>query len=70
MAVGGALDGTILLFTRGRRKGQVWLKVWDDAPGVAGVPDDPEAGMYRVATSFARFLRGLVSESEANKKVV
>jgi hypothetical protein len=69
IAIGSAPDGTILLFTKGRRKGQVWLKVWDDVPGIAGVPDDPEAGLYCLATSFRGFLESLCSEEEAKRRV-
>jgi hypothetical protein len=64
----GAGDN-LLLFTSGRRKGQVWLKVWDELDASEGSQNDPEDAMYRLATSFKGFLRTLCTEEEASRRV-
>ena len=70
IAGGGPED--ILLFVRGRRRGQVWLKVWDD---VYAGPEhnrdtDPNEGLYFLAKSFNEFLAMLCTEEEAEQRAL
>jgi hypothetical protein len=69
VAIGYTGSGdTILLFVQGEWKNQVWLKAWDEgADRIA--PPDPWIGMYRIASSFKRFLGALCSMDEAEKRV-
>ena len=73
ITIGGAGGGSdhILLFVRGKKRGQVWLKVWDE---VNDDPDpdrdtNPKEGLYRLAMSFDKFLQSLCSEEEAEKRI-
>lgn len=59
---------SILLFSKGRRKGQVWLKVWDDTVSDPNVTASPEEGLYKLAGSFRAFLKMLCTEEEARQR--
>jgi hypothetical protein len=50
--------GEVILFLRGTRRGQVWLKDWEDDT------NDPEAGLRFAASNFKEFLEKLQSEDE------
>jgi hypothetical protein len=55
LPIGHAAGGqVILLFVRGERRGQIWLKDEDAAVG-----DDPDEATYCLARSFAEFVRSL-----------
>jgi hypothetical protein len=73
IAIGGAGGGheDILLFVSGRRRGQVWIKVWDDLSHDADFNRDtnPNEGLYKLATSFDVFLEMLCTEEEAEQRV-
>jgi hypothetical protein len=57
VAIGDGAGGSILLFVRGLRAGQVWYKVWHDF-GCEEL-DRPMAGMGQLAPTFNAFLDGL-----------
>jgi len=67
-AGGGHED--ILLFVRGRRRDQIWLKVWDDVSEDVDLDrnTDPEEGLYFLANSFNEFLSMLCTEEEAERR--
>jgi hypothetical protein len=58
----------LLLFTTGRRKGEVWLKQCEEVDSDPDSPADPAPGMYRIAASLKKFLACLCDEEEAIKK--
>jgi hypothetical protein len=55
--IGAAASGDLVLFLAGPRRGEVWLKNWDDC----GREDAEDAmlGMYSIAPSFERLIDGL-----------
>ncbi|MBX3110311.1 MAG: SMI1/KNR4 family protein [Fimbriimonadaceae bacterium] len=70
IAVGYTGPGdSILLFTSGRRRGQVWLKVWDDVSSDPKIVAKPSDGLYKLAGSFNAFLKNLCTEEEAERRL-
>lgn len=66
VAVGFAAGSNpLVVFWRGPRKGQVWLKAWDDLPPDSP-EDDPGSGMYRIASDWWSFLRRLRPEAQCH----
>lgn len=63
-----ASDNFILLFVKGKRKNQVWLRLLEDTDFDPEAKPNPEDGMFRLAPSFAKFLSSLCSEDEAEKR--
>jgi hypothetical protein len=59
-----ASDNFILLFVEGKRKNEVWLRLLEDTSNDPSAKPDPEEGMYRLAPSFGRLLKGLCSEED------
>ena len=53
-------DNPLLLLTSGRRAGEVWLKIWDDA-------DEGKAwdGAYKLSGSFSELLKSMKSTEAA-----
>ena len=47
----------IILFVDGRRKGEVWLKAWHRL--THDNMDDPEEDLYKLASSFASFMKAI-----------
>jgi hypothetical protein len=47
----------LVLFARGERRGQVWMRLWEDY-----TDDNPEAALYFVAKSFASLLSNLAAD--------
>jgi len=59
-------DDPLLLFVRGRRRGQIWIKVKSD---INEDPDperdtNPSDGLYKLANSFNEFLGKLRTEAD------
>lgn len=59
---------SLLILTTGARKGQVWLKLWDEVDSDPDSKPDPKQGMHRVAASFDKFLAILCDEETADRK--
>lgn len=55
-------DERVLLFVRGSRRGQVWLKEW--ATLQMHGHDDPEADLTFVADRFDQFLHVLLDDED------
>lgn len=68
-ADGGEND--ILLFVRGSRRNQLWIKVWDETECKLDLKrdTDPELGMHFLANSLGEFLEMLCTEEEADRRV-
>jgi hypothetical protein len=57
-------DDILLLYYHGPNEGQVWLKLWEQVTFVTDEPNNPDAGTYLIAESFAEFLKMLRDGSE------
>jgi hypothetical protein len=49
-------DDILLLFTFGPRRGQIWIKDWEQVSPTVDKPTDAESAVYFVAGSFTDFL--------------
>jgi len=58
-------DDQIMLFVRGARRGQVWMRVWDDLANHPPAVPDTEDALYLVAMSFSEFIAMLYKEDVA-----
>ncbi len=66
IAIAGTQCGEeVLLFTSTRRVGEVWLKSWFQFAEKGH--DDPEADVFRLASSFTEFLKILGQTSDTRK---
>ncbi len=59
---------SILLYTLGPRRGQVWLKDWDLLPDASGSTSKPTDAMFKLAPSFQKFVERLCSQEEAERR--
>jgi hypothetical protein len=58
----------LLMFASGGRKGEVWLKLWDEVDSDPESTPDPKQGLYRIAGTLKKFLASLCDEEAAMKK--
>lgn len=61
-------EHSLLMFAGGARKGEVWLKRWDEVDSDPNSRPDAKQGMYRLAATMGKFLASLCGEDEAMKK--
>lgn len=70
IAIGSdGLDDSILLHTDGKRKGEVWLKAWDEIIANNKNDNRPYDCMYKLASSLSEFFAILCPAEEADRRV-